>query len=307
MRILITGTNGLLGQHLVKLFSKNPQWEVTATARGENRLKETSGYNYLPLDISDRSQVAEVIDRAKPDCIIHSAAMTQVDDCEKNKTACWHTNVESVAYLIEKSRERGSFFTLLSTDFIFNGEAGPYAEDAIPDPISYYGMSKLAAEMLIQGSGLDYAILRTVLVYGIAEDMSRSNIVLWVKNSLEQGKKIKVVDDQWRTPTLVQDLAMGCQRTIEKYQKKLSSGGWPSGVFNISGKDLLTPYQMALKVADHFKLDKTLIERADASTFSQAARRPAKTGFILDKARKELGYEPRGFEEGLAVVGNDLR
>jgi dTDP-4-dehydrorhamnose reductase len=158
-------------------------------------------------------------------------------------------------------------------------------------------MSKLAAELLLYGSGLEWAVARTVLVYGVAEDMSRSNIVLWIKNSLEQAKKINVVDDQWRTPTLVQDLAIGCKLIAEKKQP---------GVYNISGKDMLTPYEMALKVAAHFHLDSSLITRADASSFTQTAKRPPKTGFIIDKARKDLGYEPHSFEEGLSIVGKEL-
>lgn len=297
MKVLITGSNGLLGQHLVKLFKTGNQWEIIATSRGENRLKNQEGYQYISLDISNEQQASRTIRSVRPDVIIHAAAMTHVDQCETEKEACWKTNVLATKNLIAPARETGAFILLLSTDFIFDGAAGPYSENALPDPISYYGMSKLAAELLLYGSGLEWAVARTVLVYGVAEDMSRSNIVLWVKNSLGQGKKINVVDDQWRTPTLVQDLAMGCKLIAEKKQQ---------GVYNISGKDMLTPYEMALKVAEHFHLDSSLIARADASSFTQTARRPPKTGFIIDKARNELGYEPHSFEEGLSIVGKEL-
>lgn len=308
MKYLITGSNGLLGQHLVKLL-KNKAIHVVATARGDNRLKDTDGYKYVSLDINDRQQVQQVIANEKPDVIIHGAAMTQVDDCETQKVRCWETNVLATQYLIEAAQQTGASFLLVSTDFIFDGEAGPYMEDALPNPISYYGLSKLAAEMMLLTSGLNAAIARTVLVYGVAEDMSRSNIVLWVKNSLEQGKNIRVVDDQWRTPTLVEDLALGCQLIADGLAAKNSGkvkGENQVKVFNISGKELLTPYQMAQQVADFFKLDKSLIERADASSFSQTAKRPPKTGFIIDKAINELGYEPHSFEEGIAVVGKAI-
>lgn len=303
MRYLITGSNGLLGQHLVKLLKKDASAEILATARGENRLRDRESYRYHSLDITDAGAVEDAVRAFRPEVILHGAAMTQVDDCETQKQPCWDVNVKATEYLVRAAREAGSAFLLVSTDFIFNGEAGPYPEEALPDPLSYYGVSKLAAEMLLPASGLRWAIARTVLVYGVAEDMSRSNIILWVKKSLEQGKKIRVVDDQWRTPTLVQDLAQGCALIAEKY---LSSAGPGGEVFNISGKDLLTPYQMALQVADFFGLDATLIERADATSFTQTARRPAKTGFRIEKARELLGYEPHSFAEGIAVVAGDL-
>jgi dTDP-4-dehydrorhamnose reductase len=260
------------------------------------------------MDIRDEAQVADVIGKYAPDVIIHGAAMTQVDDCEVKKETCWKTNVTATEYLAKAARQCESSFLLISTDFIFNGEEGPYTEDAVPDPLSYYGMSKLAAEMLLPASGLNWAIARTVLVYGVAEDMSRSNIILWVKKSLEEGKKIRVVDDQWRTPTLVQDLAAGCALIAGKLDKNAADAGKKKSgtVYNISGKDMLTPYQMALQVARFFGLDASLIEKADASTFSQKAKRPAKTGFVIDKAKKELGYAPRSFEEGIAVVAGEL-
>lgn len=297
MKILVTGANGLLGQHVVRLFSQDPQFDVLATARGKNRSKAAGGYRYATLDICDEGQVKAVVEQFHPDVIIHSAAMTQVDDCETKKEQCWQVNVQATGYLIRAARQAGSFLLLLSTDFIFDGAAGPYDEKALPNPLSYYGISKLAAEMLLLGSGIRWAIARTVLVYGIAEDMSRSNIILWVKNSLEQGKKIKVVDDQWRTPTLVQDLAMGC---------KLITGKKAEGIFNISGRDLLTPYEMAVKTAGYFNLDQSLMEKADAATFTQPAKRPARTGFIIDKAGKELGYAPHSFEEGIRIVAGEL-
>lgn len=295
---MITGANGLLGQHLIRLLRQDKQWEILATARGANRLKDGEGYTYLQADSCDEQQVMKSVQQFRPEVIIHTAAMTQVDECETQKQQCWESNVTATRYLVRAAREAGSLLVLLSTDFIFDGAAGPYTETALPNPLSYYGMSKLAAEMLLLESNIRWAIARTVLVYGIAEGMSRSNIILWTKHSLEQGKKIKVVDDQWRTPTLVQDLAMGCRLIAEKKA---------TGIFNISGKDLLTPYEMAMKTADWFRLDRSLIEKADASTFTQPAKRPPRTGFIIDKAKNELGYEPHSFDEGIRIVAEGLQ
>jgi dTDP-4-dehydrorhamnose reductase len=297
MHILITGSNGLLGQHLVKTLRQNPSHTIVATARGDNRLKDVSGYTYVPMDISNPGQVQDVIRSNRPEAIIHAAAMTQVDDCELQPERCRKMNVDASGYLLEAADAVSAFFLLVSTDFIFDGLSGPYREQDLPHPLSHYGQSKLDAERLVQADSRSWAIARTVLVYGVAEDLSRSNIVLWVKSNLEKKKPIKVVDDQWRTPTLVQDLAMGCRLITEKKSE---------GIFNISGKDMLTPYQMACQTAAYFGLDSSLIEKADGSTFTQPAKRPARTGFILEKAEKTLGYQPHSFTEGLEIMARDL-
>ncbi len=302
-RILLTGANGLLGQKLVGLITQKPDVALTATARGDNRLPYADGYTYRSMDITDRQQVFDVIGAVRPDVVIHTAAMTDVDKCELQKDACWAQNVTAVEYLIEACRTVGTFLVHVSTDFVFDGAAGPYDEAAEPNPISFYGWSKYAAEKAVihsdrSSTPVRWAIARTVLVYGIAHDMSRSNIILWVKKSLEDGKNIKVVTDQWRSPTLAEDLAMGCYLLADQQAE---------GIFNISGKEVLTPYDMAIKTADYFGLDKSLIASADASTFTQVARRPPRTGFILDKARTVLGYDPHTFEEGIATLASQLQ
>lgn len=296
-KILLTGSNGLLGQKLVELISKDSNYELIATSRGENRLSNTTGYTYHSLDIADKEDVERVMAKFKPEYVINSAAMTNVDQCETMKDECWQLNVRAVEYIVEACQKQGSFLLHLSTDFIFDGENGPYDEEAVAKPISYYGSSKLAAERILMKSKLRWAIARTVLVYGIAEDMSRTNIVLWVKKSLIEKKTIQVVNDQWRTPTLAEDLAVGCFLIIQKEA---------TGIFNISGKDFLSPYQMAIKTADFFGLDKSFIVETDSTKFTQPAKRPPKTGFIIDKAVKELGYQPHSFEEGIAVLAKQV-
>ncbi|HLK98752.1 MAG TPA: SDR family oxidoreductase [Hymenobacter sp.] len=302
-KILITGANGLLGQKLVGLMIRQPGVQLIATARGNNRLPYTDGYTYCSMDITNNQQVMDVIGDVRPDVVIHTAAMTDVDKCEVQKDDCWAQNVQAVESIVNACRSVGAFLLHVSTDFIFDGADGPYDETAEGNPISFYGWSKYAAEKVVVNSGkadqpLQWAIARTVLVYGIAHDMSRSNIILWVKKSLEDGKTIKVVTDQWRSPTLAEDLAMGCY---------LIANQQAAGIFNISGKEVLTPYEMAIRTADFFGLNKSLITQADASTFTQVARRPPRTGFVLDKARTVLGYDPHTFEEGIAVLAEQLK
>jgi dTDP-4-dehydrorhamnose reductase len=296
MKILITGANGLLGQKLAHLLAEDPEVELVATARTPLGYTLQNGA-YAKMDIENKEDIVSVFFEHKPEVIIHTAAMTQVDDCEVHREKCWAANVTSVELLAEACQWYNTHLIYVSTDFIFDGSHGPLDENEKPAPLNYYGESKLAAEKIIQASSLNWSILRTVLVYGITPDMSRSNIVLWVKNSLEQGKAIKVVNDQWRTPTLAEDLAMGCYLTAKK---------GATGIFNISGKDFMSPYDIAIKTAEYFKLDKSLITATDSNTFKQTARRPLTTGFIIEKARKELGYEPRSFEEGLKIVGEQI-
>lgn len=298
MKILITGSNGLLGQKLVKLITDQGNHELIATARGKNRLPQESGYIFESLDITNQNEVMDLVGKYKPDVIINTAAMTNVDQCETEQEDCWKLNVTAVDHLIKASEKHNSFLLQLSTDFIFDGEDGPYKEDAKPNPISYYGESKLAAENLIFDSKINWAIARTVLVYGIAHDMSRSNIILWVKKSLEDGKDIQVVDDQWRTPTLAEDLAIGCLLIAEKKAR---------GIYNISGDDILTPYEMAVKTAEFFDLPQSSMTKSDSTKFKQTAKRPPKTGFILDKAKKDLGYKPHSFEEGIKVLAEQMK
>ena len=296
-KILITGSNGLLGQKLIEKLSKIEDLEVIATAKGENRLPFSENYKFISLDITKKEEVEAVFESEKPEVVIHTAAMTNVDQCESEKEACWQLNVNAVEYLLASSEKQNSFFVHLSTDFIFDGLEGPYDENAIANPLSFYGWSKYAAEKLVIHSKTKWAIARTVLVYGIAHDMSRTNIILWVKNSLEQGKNINVVNDQWRTPTLAEDLADGCILIAQQQAE---------GIFNISGKDLLNPFQMANMTASFFNLDKSLITEVDGTKFSQPAKRPAKTGFILDKPMKVLGYNPKSFIEGIAFLAEQI-
>ncbi len=292
MKILVTGSNGLLGQKLIFLLAQVPTVELIATARGP--LKYTlPGGRFETLDVTDPLQTERVITTLKPAVVIHTAAMTQVDQCETEREKCWLNNVTAVGYLVHACEKVGAHFIHVSTDFIFDGTHGPLDESAKPNPISYYGQSKLAGEEIVQKSKLPWAILRTVLVYGITADMSRSNIVLWVKKSLEEGKSINVVNDQWRTPTLAEDLAMGC--LLAAQQKA-------TGIYNISGEEMMTPYDIAVRTAHFFHLDSTHVQVTDSTQFRQVAARPPRTGFIVEKAKRELGYKPHTFEEGLAVI-----
>ncbi|OFY85439.1 MAG: NAD(P)-dependent oxidoreductase [Bacteroidetes bacterium RIFCSPLOWO2_12_FULL_35_15] len=308
-KILITGSNGLLGQKLVYALIKRKDVQVIATSLGANRLLKQEGYIYESLDITNRSEVETVIKKYQPDVIINTAAMTNVDACETKREECWALNVTAVQNFVDalqnpspSERGRGEVKTLfihLSTDFIFDGKKGSeYVETDKPDPQSYYARSKYESEKVLEKSMIKWAIARTIIVYGIVDNMSRSNIVLWAKDALTKGQKINVVDDQFRAPTLAEDLADGCILIADKNA---------TGIFHLSGKETMSILELVYKVADYWHLDKTLITPSKSNTLNQPAKRPPRTGFDISKAKRELGYEPHSFVEGLEILDKQLK
>lgn len=295
-KILVTGSNGLLGQKLTDLLLQDSQYQLIATGLGDNR-HPNKDINYVQLDITDEKNVQEVLNAQKPNFVINTAAMTNVDACETDKTLCDKLNIDAVLYLSKASSAINAKLIHISTDFIFDGKSGPYKEDALPNPLSYYGLSKLKGEEMVKKYANSFAILRTVLVYGVVNDMSRSNIVLWAKQALSEGKSINVVDDQFRTPTLAEDLAMGCKLACDKNAQ---------GIFNISGKDFMSIYELVERVAKFYGLSMETVTKSDSKNLNQPAARPPITGFILDKAISELGYIPHSFEQGIAIMQKQL-
>jgi dTDP-4-dehydrorhamnose reductase len=297
-RVLVTGSNGLLGQKLIDLALTQPDISLVATSSGSNRHPIKVGYIYQELDVCDSAALRAAILLHQPQAIIHTAAMTNVDACESNQEACEKLNVTAVASLATLCQEFNIQLVYLSTDFIFDGADGPYTEDDSPKPLSFYGESKWKAEQAIVTSGCTYAILRTIIVYGVAAAMSRSNIVLWAKNALEKGETISVVNDQWRMPTLAEDLAAACLAAVQKEAQ---------GVFHVSGKDFMNMVELVHQVANFWHLNASLIKPITSASLNQAAKRPPKTGFVLAKAITELGYQPHSFVEGLALVDAQLK
>jgi len=297
-KILVTGSNGLLGQKITEKILAEKRAGLVATSKGVNRYPVNDGYEYAEMDILNPEQVRRVIEKYRPDVIIHTAAMTNVDACEENKTRCHQLNVDAVQTLVSLCEALKIHLVHLSTDFVFDGADGPYSEDAAVNPLSYYGESKVLAEELIQHSKINWTILRTILVYGITTDMSRSNIVLWAKGALEKGQPVHVVNDQWRMPTLAEDLAEACFLAFEKQAY---------GIYHISGKDYMSIADLVKKVADYWCLDGSLIKEIDSGSLNQSAKRPFRTGFILDHAIKDLDYNPHSFKNGLEIVNRQMK
>jgi dTDP-4-dehydrorhamnose reductase len=295
--ILVTGSNGLLGQKITELAITNKDINLIATSKGANRFVEQQGYQYLEMDILDFDAVARVLQTCQPDVLIHTAAMTNVDTCHTNQEECLALNVKATASLISLCEKLNIQFIYLSTDFVFDGLNGPYKEGDATNPVSFYGESKLQGELLTQQMNGSWAIIRTILVYGISNDMGRSNIVLWAKGALEKGAPINVVNDQFRMPTLAEDLAEACLLAATKGAE---------GVYHISGQEMMTIVDIVRQVASFWDLDQSKITEVSSASLGQEAKRPLKTGFVLDKAMAELDFQPHTFAEGLAIVKQQL-
>lgn len=294
-RILIVGCNGLLGQALVNYYSKRKDVELHL-ASVEDAFVGNNQFTYSKVDISKRNEVKKLFLDFFPDYVINAAAYTDVDGCETNRELAWNINVNGVKHLVEGCRIVDAQLVHLSTDFIFDGQNGPYHEDDKPNPISYYGRTKFASENEIKIGGIPYLIIRTNVLYGIQKGVKK-DFVEWVVENLSQNKQINVVTDQWNNPTYVEDLVNGITLAIDKNK---------NGVYNIGGLEYLSRFDFAVKIAEVFGLNKNLINETTTDKLNQKAKRPLRGGLIILKAQAELGYKPHKLEENLLEIKKKL-
>jgi dTDP-4-dehydrorhamnose reductase len=292
-RILVIGANGLVGQRLITYYAAKANIELLACSIEDQPYFEK--VPYVPCDITSREDVKKVIFDFYPDVIINASGFTNVDLSEKERERAWKINVKGVEYLAETCRTIDAKIIHFSTDYIFNGLNGPYDEGAKADPLGYYGRTKLASENALKISGVTYSVIRTNVLYGIAN--SRPDFVRWVINNLSENKRIRVVHDQINNPTYVEDLVQAINKIIEldKY-----------GLYNIGGKDFLNRFEFAVMIAEYFGLNKELIVPIITEELKQPAKRPLKSGLITIKAETELGYKPHSILETLSVIKKQL-
>lgn len=290
MKIMVTGANGFTAQHLcITLVNKG--FEVHALGRGPQRIAVHNQLIYHHAELTNVRSVLELFELVSPDVVIHTAAMSKPDECDRNRDACLKNNVEVTRYLLEASRYFPVHFIHLSTDFIF-GENGPHCEDDQPAPLNFYGESKLMSEKLVQESEIIHTIVRPVFIYGPVWEGMRPSFIHWVKNKLEANESIKVVTDQQRTPTYVYDLCKGIEQIL-MFKKQ--------GVYHLAGKDILSPYDMAVTVAKLLGYDAKLIIPVTSAEFPEPVRRAKRSGLRIEKAIAELDYAPHSFEEALRL------
>jgi dTDP-4-dehydrorhamnose reductase len=288
-RVLIIGANGLVGQKLTDIFSNDRRFDLLISARQSEAYNKAASFGYVQLDATNLSNVKELVWNFSPEIIINAAAYTDVDGCEREKELSWKANVTAVENLITASRLVGARVVHISTDYVFDGKAGPYDETATPNPLSYYGKEKLASENAVRASGENWAIVRTMVVYGVAPKVKK-NFAIWLAQELKKGNKVNIVCDQFGNATLADDLARGIYELVRQNKR---------GLYHMAGSDILSRYEFARKLADEFGFDKSLIHPIKTAELNQLAVRPLQSGLITLKAQAELGITFLSSEESL--------
>ncbi len=295
-RIMIVGSNGLLGQKVAELCIRGSNYQLMLCSVEPSSLITLPDVPYTMLDMTVKKEVKDAVTSFEPDVIINCAAMTNVDACEKERELAWKINVTGLENMIEAAKRKKSRIVHISSDYIFDGKNGPYDENERPGPLSYYGKTKLAGENALRASDLDYFIARTMVLYGYSPGV-KLNFALWLVQSLDAGTRVKVVDDQYGNPTLVDDLAYGLLRAVELEK---------TGIFNIAGREIVTRFEFAVRLAEKFGLDAGLITPVKTSDLNQPAPRPLKSGLITLKAETELGISPSNVDEGLTILKSQI-
>ena len=280
--VLITGASGQLGMSLKKIF--NSKYEIISTT-GNN----ISGVSSIYLDVTNPVLFKEVVEMTNPDLVVNLAAMTSVDLCEKNPELAYAINIGGVDNLVNAFR--GPIIHV-STDYVFDGESGPYKEEDTTNPLNVYGRSKLESEKLLLDQSENSLVIRSNVLYDYSSK-SRASFLKWVVDSLNQEKEISVVEDQWNNPTWTGSLAVVIDRAIDTQVTGLVH--WGDG-------DLVSRFDFANKIADVFNLKKSLIKPILTSELNQTAKRPLKSGLTSDYAQNILNLEPPTIKECLESI-----
>jgi dTDP-4-dehydrorhamnose reductase len=291
LKLLITGASGLYGSKLAQMaLSKN--YEVYSSD-----IQSLSIYgNFVKLDISGKEQVDEAFKTIKPDVVVHAATLTDVDKCELNRELAWKVNVEGTKNIVEAAKAAGSFLIYISTDYVFGGEKGRYKEADVPNPINYYGVTKLKAEEIVK-TQKEYFIARPSVMYGSTPAAGKVNFALWIIDNLRKGEHVKIVTDQWNTPTLNTNLA---EMTLEVIEHKLT------GIYHLCGATRVSRFEFAEQIADVFSLDKGLIDKVLSSQFTLPAKRPMDSSLDTSKALQALQHKPLEMDMALKQLKFEL-
>ena len=287
MKIMILGANGFTGRRILKRLSFKHQ--VLACSLHPDILPE-EGYEFHILDMQSVDATDALLNNFRPDVIINASAMSVVDYCEQHPEEAYALNVTAVKHLAEYSQSNSCRLIHLSTDFVFDGTATEaYTETDTTNPINYYGKTKQWSEEVIEQACTNYAIARIEVVYGKPFNGQHGNIVHLVKTRLQNGQSIRVVSDQFRSPTWVEDIARAIESLLsDKYQ----------GIYHICGGETMSVADIAYRVAKHFGLDTSLIQPVTTEEMNEATPRPLFSPMNTEKALKEFGYQPSRLEEG---------
>ena len=292
MRLLITGGSGLMGSKTASI-SVRKRYE---TYSGYNDHEATNG-TPVKLDICDKREVDKAFEKAKPDAVIHAAALTNVDKCEENNELARRVNIRGTKNITEAAEQIKAFLVYVSTDYVFSGEEGSYKETDEPDPVNNYGLTKLEGEKIVTSSNLEWCIARSSVIYGSTPAAGKDNFVLWVLNKLRNEEPLRIVTDQRVSPTLNTSLA---EMTLEILERRLI------GVYHLAGATPLNRYEFARLIAETFQLDEGLIAPARSSDMKWLAKRPQDSSLNVEKASKTLDNKPLKIREALNRLKEEM-
>lgn len=287
-RILVTGGSGLLGSRIVEALAGKCELYYSFNS---NRV-EIAGGLPVSLDVSSPACTKKIIGLA-PDTVFHTSALTNVDYCELRQQEAFAVNAQGAKNVAIACREVGAKMIHLSTDYVFDGGKGNYAEGDAPNPINYYGTTKLESENIVSSLLDDCVIARTTVIFGWNRDWQRENFATWVINSLRAGKRILLANDQFGNPTLAENLASALIELAISNKK---------GIYHIAGSNCISRLDFGTKIADVFSLDKNLIKPVTSEELSQTAPRPRNNCLSNKKAAKELKTRLFGVEEALLIM-----
>lgn len=293
MRVLLTGCNGLVACRLAKRLQTGGHG-VFGTSLNAHANPYIIPERYAAADVRDAAAVGRLMDRFLPDVLVHAAAITKPDVCEADPGRCLAVNRDAVPGIFREAERRGIYGIHLSTDFVFAGNLDVYTEESedFPAP-NLYGTSKREAEQYLLEHYPQVAVVRTALVYGYEPLLPRNNVFTWAVDSLRKGMGIRVVDDQFRTPTSADDLARGLAALCESRH---------AGMYHLAGADYINVYGFVRLVADVFGLDGTLVKPVPTAVLKEPARRALSTRLSIDKATRHLGYRPKPLRENLEIL-----
>ncbi len=294
-KILIVGANGFTGRRILDTLAGKTEYQVTGCSlHADIHPHADCNYRFLQTDIRDDAAVLHLFEEVRPNVVINTSALSSPDYCENHREETDATNIHAAARLARNCERLGSRLIHLSTDFVFSGDSERlYTEEDTPAPVNYYGRSKWESERQVARLCSNYAVARIVVVYGQPLPGQHGNIVRLVADRLRSGQSIRMVNDQWRTPTFVDDVAQGIELLIDR----------PSnGLFHICGPECLTIADIAYRVADVLKLDTSLIQPVSTAEMQEATPRPRFSGLSIDKARQQLGYRPHSLDEGIRAM-----
>ncbi|HZS00301.1 MAG TPA: dTDP-4-dehydrorhamnose reductase [Chloroflexota bacterium] len=282
MRILVTGSNGLLGTKLIEAMLQRPGLQPLAASRGPCANGFLGDFPFYPLDVTDQERTAAVVQETAPDVVVHTAAMTDVDGCERAPDAARAINVTGTANVADACARAGAHLVHLSTEYVFDGRAGPYGEDDPPNPLGVYARTKLESERVVAAQCPNWAVARTTVLYGYAPNV-RPNFVLWLLDQLAQGQPVRVVDDQIGSPTLADNLAEMVLALAEHRAR---------GVYHTVGASRIDRYHFAQLAAEVFGLDAGLIAPVSTAALRQPAPRPLAAGLSVARFQHDFPAVP---------------